>query len=202
MKGATVVELEPLTTIPARRPECSRQDADRSAARPSARSRTNGCRRSRASSPRWRSSRRTAPPVLASIDSADAEAPRRRAPQDPRRRAAERGEQSLAEVRNSLAQEQQNPALIAAVRVAQQAVDPTPAQLVEFRAEHRQGLRTHPRPASHRRRAREEHRGAQERARRAQALASSSLLFRHPLPPTRQPSWLARSLLFPMRSAA
>ena len=43
-------------------------------------------------------------------------------------------ESSLSAVRKSLLQEQQNPTLIAAVRVAQQAADPTPAQQAEMRA--------------------------------------------------------------------
>ena len=43
-------------------------------------------------------------------------------------------EESLGVVRNAINQEQQNPQLIAAVRVAQQTSDPTPAQLAEFRA--------------------------------------------------------------------
>jgi chromosome segregation ATPase len=43
-------------------------------------------------------------------------------------------EDSLTAVRNSVLQEQQNPQLIAAVRVAQQTADPTPSQLQEFRA--------------------------------------------------------------------
>ena len=43
-------------------------------------------------------------------------------------------EESLTVVRNSITQEQQNPQLVAAVRVAQQTTDPTPAQLAEFRS--------------------------------------------------------------------
>ena len=43
-------------------------------------------------------------------------------------------EKSLAEVRGSLLQERQNPTLIAAVRLAQEATDPTPAQQAEMRA--------------------------------------------------------------------
>jgi chromosome segregation ATPase len=43
-------------------------------------------------------------------------------------------EKSLTDARKSLLQEQRNPELIAAVRVAQQAVDPTPAQQAEMRA--------------------------------------------------------------------
>ena len=44
-----------------------------------------------------------------------------------------REEQALTSARESLTQEQQNPTLVAAVRVAQQAQDPTPAQMIEFR---------------------------------------------------------------------
>ncbi|HSS28783.1 MAG TPA: hypothetical protein VLL50_12600, partial [Usitatibacter sp.] len=44
-----------------------------------------------------------------------------------------REEQSLTEVRDSISQEQQNPALVAAVRTAQTATDPTPSQMVEMR---------------------------------------------------------------------
>ena len=44
-----------------------------------------------------------------------------------------REEEALTKARGALVQEQQNPVLINAVRVAQQAVDPTPAQMIEFR---------------------------------------------------------------------
>ena len=43
-------------------------------------------------------------------------------------------EESLGVVRNAILQEQQNPQLVAAVRVAQQTSDPTPSQLAEFRS--------------------------------------------------------------------
>src|SRR5690606_33473168 len=45
-----------------------------------------------------------------------------------------REEESLASVRDSLVREQQNPELVAAVRAAQQAVDPSPSQMLEFRS--------------------------------------------------------------------
>ena len=45
-----------------------------------------------------------------------------------------REEESLATVRTSITTEQQNPTLVAAVRVAQQANDPTPAQMAEIRS--------------------------------------------------------------------
>ena len=43
-------------------------------------------------------------------------------------------EESLKVVRSSVLQEQQNPQLVAAVRLAQQTSDPTPTQLSEFRS--------------------------------------------------------------------
>ena len=45
----------------------------------------------------------------------------------------EREEQSLTEARRILVQEQQNPTLIAAVRVAQEASEPSASELAEFR---------------------------------------------------------------------
>ena len=42
-------------------------------------------------------------------------------------------EQSLTSARSSLYQEQQNPQLVAAVRAAQTADNPTPSQMIEFR---------------------------------------------------------------------
>jgi chromosome segregation ATPase len=75
----------------------------------------------------------SAPPTLAAIEP---QVQRKR--DNDRRRILEeeltREEQSLTQVRDSITQEQQNPQLIAAVRVAQQTADPTPAQLSDFRA--------------------------------------------------------------------
>ena len=45
----------------------------------------------------------------------------------------QREEESLTSVRTSVSQEQQNPMLVAAVRAAQQAADPSPSQMVEMR---------------------------------------------------------------------
>ena len=42
-------------------------------------------------------------------------------------------EQSLSDARDSITQEQQNPTLVAAVRTAQTAQDPTPTQMAEMR---------------------------------------------------------------------
>ncbi len=87
--------------------------------------------------PAWRA--RAAVAVLTaerpSLASIDMQTQRRR--DDERRRILEDELQkevlSLGEVRGSLAQEERNPTLVAAVRAAQQAIDPSASQLVEFR---------------------------------------------------------------------
>ncbi len=116
MKGATVVDLEPLTTIPAG---------------PSASLQPRGPEKN---APRAIPAKLSVTqPSLASVDP---QLQRKR--DDDRRRILEQEladeEQSLASARDALTQEQQNPTLIAAVRVAQQASDPTPSQLAEMRA--------------------------------------------------------------------
>ena|ERR1700693_2030287 len=123
MKGATVLELEPLTVFqvaPAAAPQkalavVERVEAPKPEAKPAVANVT------------------IAAPTLASVDP---QIQKRR--DNDRRRILDdelqREEQSLGDVRNALAQEQQNPALIAAVRVAQQATDPSPSQLMEFRS--------------------------------------------------------------------
>jgi hypothetical protein len=124
MKGATVMELEPLTTITtppevlaakatlvpaaAAAPEAPKADA-----KPVA----------------------LVTPMRTSLASIDVQTQRRR--DDARRRILEdeltKEQQALDETRSSVAKEQQNPELLAAVRVAQNAVDPTPAQQQQFR---------------------------------------------------------------------
>jgi hypothetical protein len=121
MKGATVLELEPLTTLPTPpeviaakvsvappAPEPAKADA-----KPVA----------------------TVTPVHTSLASIDVQTQKRR--DDARRRILEdelaTEQQALEESRASLAKEQQNPDLLAAVRMAQNAVDPTPAQQQQFR---------------------------------------------------------------------
>jgi hypothetical protein len=117
MKGATLMEFEPLTTIPGT-PSGRMQKAANVApdAQPVAAKLTPVSRQN-----------------LASVEP---EVQRRR--DDERRRILEqelaREEESLAGARGALTQEQQNPVLIAAVRVAQQATDPTPSQQMEFRS--------------------------------------------------------------------
>jgi hypothetical protein len=120
MKGATVMELEPITLIPG---------LPASAAPPQKTLATL----ERVDAPKAASSRAAmASPTLASIEP---QVQRKR--DDDRRRILEeelqREEQSTNDVREALTQEQQNPALVAAVRAAQQAADPTPSQMVEMR---------------------------------------------------------------------
>jgi len=139
MKGATVMELEPLTTIPAT-PNGTLQKQPGSAATVVAEKGDNS------DEPAKNESKAelkpavaivtpvpSAKPVLASV-SVDVQ---RRRDGDRRRILEEElrsEEESLTVVRNSITQEQQNPQLVAAVRVAQQTADPTPAQLAEFRS--------------------------------------------------------------------
>jgi hypothetical protein len=120
MKGATVMELEPITTLPTPPEVLAAKvslavDAPRPVAKPAV---------------------ATVSPVhgttLASID---VQTQRRR---DDARRAIleeelQKEQQALEESRTSLAREQRNPELLEAVRVAQNAVDPTPAQQQQFR---------------------------------------------------------------------
>jgi hypothetical protein len=138
MKGAMVMELEPLTTIPATpagvlgqrptqaaasnaiAPAVEKSDEPKAEARPAVATLTPVP---------------SAKPILASI-AIEPQVQKRR--DNDRRRILEdelkSEEDSLVVVRNSLVQEQQNPQLIAAVRVAQQTPDPTPSQLMEFRS--------------------------------------------------------------------
>jgi hypothetical protein len=128
MKGATVMELEPITiiqSVPAPAATAPKQVAvvekvETPKAEPKAESKPD------------KSALANASPTLASVDP---QVQRRR--DGDRRRILEeelqREEQSLETVRDSIAQEQQNPTLVAAVRMAQQAADPSASQLVEFR---------------------------------------------------------------------
>ena len=116
MKGATVMELEPITIIqsvplPAATAKPVEMKPD---AKPE------------------KSAMAIHSPTLASVEP---QVQRRR--DNDRRRILEeelqREQQAIETVRGSVLQEQRNPALVAAVRVAQQATDPTASQLLEFR---------------------------------------------------------------------
>jgi hypothetical protein len=129
MKGATILDLEPISTIPAFVPaagapeKAAAKPADKPAAKPAVAIVT----------PKGLPAPVAAPTTVASVDRET-----QKSRDDVRRRILEdeltQEEKSLAEVRGALLQERQNPTLIAAVRVAQQATDPTPAQQAEMRA--------------------------------------------------------------------
>lgn len=133
MKGATVMELEPLTTIPASpagrlQKASASQPAEPTQAR--SESKTEGAQESKPGVAKL------TPVSRQNVASVEPVVQKRR--DDERRRILEqelaREEESLTAARSALTQEQQNPVLIAAVRVAQQATDPTPSQLMEFRS--------------------------------------------------------------------
>jgi hypothetical protein len=121
MKGAVVLDLEPLTTIPG-------SPADNAAPTQTA---IPVQKIERAET------RASAKPVaiVTPLASIDPQVQRRR--DDGRRKILEseleREEQSLADARKILLGEQQNPQLIAAVRTAQAAQEPTAAEQAEFR---------------------------------------------------------------------
>jgi Domain of unknown function (DUF4124) len=129
MKGATVVELEPITTLPTPPAVLSAKSnftlypAAGKAAAPAE------------PTPIETKGVATVTPIRTSLASIDVQPQKRR--DDGRRRILEeelsKEEQALEESRGSLAREQQNPELVSAVRLAQQAVDPTPQQMTEFR---------------------------------------------------------------------
>jgi hypothetical protein len=118
MKGAIVLELDPLTTIPAT-PGGSMQPVKA------------------AEKPEKAEARAEARPVaiVTPLASIDPQVQKRR--DDGRRKILEselqREEETLTGARKTLLEEQQNPQLVAAVRTAQQAAEPSAAELLEFR---------------------------------------------------------------------
>ena len=115
MKGAMVIDLEPLTTIPS-------TPAGSLASKPVAEKEV-------------RVDAKPALAIVTPLASIEPQVQKRR--DEGRRKILEtelaREEQSLDEARKNLVTEQQNPQLVAAVRVAQQAAEPTAAELAEFR---------------------------------------------------------------------
>ena len=116
MKGATILELEPLTTLPGLpQPPAAAPQPAKAATAPE------------------RAEARPAVAIVTPIVDRDVQRKR----DTDRRRILEselqREEQSLEEARKLLAAEQTNPQLIAAVRTMQQATEPTPAELLEYR---------------------------------------------------------------------
>jgi hypothetical protein len=120
MKGAVVLDLEPLTVIDAgptatARAATEKPEAPKADARPTV---------------------AVVTPIATALVAVEPQLQRRR--DNDRRRILEdelqKEEDSLTTVRSSVSLEQQNPMLVAAVRAAQLAPDPTPSQMVEFRA--------------------------------------------------------------------
>ena len=125
MKGATVMELDPLTTIPTP-PAVLAAKATFAPLAPAP---------EKSAAPQDAASVAVVTPARPSLASIDVRTQRRR--DDGRRRILEdelrTEERSLEDSRSALVKEQQNPQLVAAVRLAQEATDPTPAQLAKFR---------------------------------------------------------------------
>jgi hypothetical protein len=125
MKGAVVMELEPLTLVPGVTVPVAAPAATKAVA---TLERVDTPKQD--SKPSFANS--SAAPTLASVEP---QVQRKR--DNDRKRILEeeltREEESLTNVRTSITQEQQNPMLVAAVRTAQQAADPTPSQMVEMR---------------------------------------------------------------------
>ena len=140
MKGAVAMELEPLTTIPGTPAGTLTQvkavsTADKSEA-PAKDAPANGAKNeSIAASVRPATATVTPVSQRTSLASIEPQVQKRR--DNDRRRILEeelvREEDSLTGARSALTTEQQNPALVAAVRAAQLATEPSAAQLVEFR---------------------------------------------------------------------
>jgi hypothetical protein len=136
MKGASVVELEPLTTIPtppaviAAKSNFTVSDANGS---PPPRIEKASLSVDKPLKPK--AVALVAPIGPTAMLSVDSQTQKKR--DDDRRRILEQElateQQSLDRVRASLREEQQNPQLVAAVRAAQQAVDPSPSQLAQLR---------------------------------------------------------------------
>ena len=124
MKGAVAMELEPLTVIPGTPAGAAPQRAVEKVEKGEPRGEIRPA------------SAVVTVPSKQTLAAIEPQVQKRR--DEDRRKILEqelaREEESLQGVRASLTQEQQNPALVAAVRTAQQAADPTPAQMAEMRA--------------------------------------------------------------------
>ena len=123
-KGAVVVDLEPLTTIPGTPGGALTQAAPAPAA-------TKVATLERVD----RAEKKVMPLPATTLASIEPQVQKQR--DNDRRRILEeeltREEQSLEQTRSNILQEQQNPTLVAAVRAMQQATEPSAAQMVEMR---------------------------------------------------------------------
>ena len=128
MKGAVVLDLEPLTLIPgapAPKPVIAIERIDS----PKGDAAKGDVAKLDVVKPDVK-------PVVTATLAVEPQLQKRR--DNDRRRILEdelsREEQSLSDVHDSISQEQTNPMLVAAVKAAQQAQDPSPAQMAEMRA--------------------------------------------------------------------
>lgn len=128
MKGAVVLDLDPLTTFPGLSQQQVQQAIPQAPAKAVA-------VLERLDTPK--ADAKPAPVTAPATNIASIEPQVQRKREDDRRRILEgelsQEEQSLSDTRDSITQEQQNPALVAAVRTAQTVTDPTPTQMVEMR---------------------------------------------------------------------
>ena len=140
MKDATVVELEPLTLIPST-PEGRLQPQGLSNAAPASPIAPVRSLGSAETKPEFKPAVAIVTALPASSASSTAfakvETSLQKRRDEERRKILEdeldREEQMLAGVRKNIAEEQQNPELVAAVRLAQNAADPTPTQQLDLR---------------------------------------------------------------------
>jgi hypothetical protein len=128
MKDGIVVDLEPLTTIPS-------TPAGSLSKPPAAPTPAPAMGESAEIKPAVALVTPTSKPAAVSFPSIDSRTQKAR--DEGRRKILEeeleREERGLAEVRKSLVDEQLNPTLVAAVRLAQQTADPSPSQQAEIR---------------------------------------------------------------------
>lgn len=136
MKGAVAVELEPLTTIPGT-PAGVLQSTRPAPAEKPAVEKADIAARLEPASANAKPAMAVVTPVSSRTSLASIEPNVQKRRDDERRKILEeelaREEDSLTGARASLTQEQQNPTLVAAVRAAQQANEPSAAQMVEIR---------------------------------------------------------------------
>jgi hypothetical protein len=138
IKGAVLMELDPITTVPPLAP----RSAIAAPAPASGLSANALVDKSATKTPSVATvTPRALPlplPSAANATVASVDPNTQKGRDDTRRRILEeelrQEERTLQEARDRLREEQQNPTLIAAVRVAQQAQEPTPAQQAEMRA--------------------------------------------------------------------
>lgn len=132
IKGAVLMELDPISVVPPLAPRAA------NAAPAAGPSMLPAANTAKAPAVATVTPRALPLPTPANATVASVDPNTQKSRDDARRRILEeelrQEERSLQEARERLREEQQNPTLIAAVRVAQQAQEPTPAQQAEMRA--------------------------------------------------------------------